>query len=257
MWQEDRHRRIRSIVATLHSVTTDRIVEELGVSRETVRRDLIELEAQGALRRTHGGVVSLASTATSVGMQGAAGRHERAIARAAAARVTPGQTVFVDAGRMALYVADALAGVEDLLIITNAFEVALRLRAATHDGTARGRRVLLLGGEMALHADATQGELTIAQIHRFRADAALLCPAGLDARHGAAHDDLGSAEVARAMAGSARQILVMADDTRVGATARVASWPAERITAVFTNRRAQGQESYDALAAVVGEMVVV
>ncbi|MFC4279085.1 DeoR/GlpR family DNA-binding transcription regulator [Achromobacter aloeverae] len=256
MWQEDRYRRIRNIVATLHSVTTDRIVEELGVSRETVRRDLIELEAQGALRRTHGGVVSLDPASAAAGARGAAGRHERLIARAAAARVQPGQTVFIEAGEMALYVADALAAIEDLLIVTNAFVVALRLRAATREGGAQARRVLVLGGELAPHADATQGEHTVAQIHRFRADAALLCPVGLDARHGAAHDDLASAEVARAMAGNARQVLVMADDTRLGATARVSYWPAERITTVFTNRRTQGQEGYDALAAAVGEIVI-
>ncbi|OZI32178.1 hypothetical protein CAL29_30625 [Bordetella genomosp. 10] len=256
MWQEDRHRRIRSIVATLHSVTTDRIVDELGVSRETVRRDLIELEAQGALRRTHGGVVSLAPASASARGRGGAGRHERLIARAAAARVQAGQTVFIDAGEMALYLADALAAIEDLFVVTNAFTVALRLRAAAREGSARGPRVLVLGGDLSPHAEATQGDHTVAQIHRFRADAALLCPVGLDARHGASHDDLGAAEVARAMAGNARQVLLMADDTRLGAAARVSYWPAERIAAVFTNRRAQGQEGYDALAAAVGEIVI-
>ena len=51
MWQEDRHQRIRALLATLERVSTERIMAELGVSRETVRRDLVDLEALGELRR--------------------------------------------------------------------------------------------------------------------------------------------------------------------------------------------------------------
>ena len=58
MLADERHQRIRALVATLGRVATDRIAADLGVSRETVRRDLVELEARGALRRVHGGVLA-------------------------------------------------------------------------------------------------------------------------------------------------------------------------------------------------------
>ncbi|MFP3757847.1 DeoR family transcriptional regulator, partial [Cupriavidus sp. SIMBA_020] len=51
MWQEDRHQRIRALLSTLQRVSTERIMADLGVSRETVRRDLLDLEALGELRR--------------------------------------------------------------------------------------------------------------------------------------------------------------------------------------------------------------
>jgi DeoR/GlpR family transcriptional regulator of sugar metabolism len=41
MWQEERYQRIRALLSSLQQVSTDRIVGELGVSRETVRRDLL------------------------------------------------------------------------------------------------------------------------------------------------------------------------------------------------------------------------
>ncbi|HXH04756.1 MAG TPA: DeoR family transcriptional regulator, partial [Candidatus Competibacteraceae bacterium] len=44
MWQEERYQRIRALLATLQRVSTERIVAELGVSRETVRRDLMTME---------------------------------------------------------------------------------------------------------------------------------------------------------------------------------------------------------------------
>ena len=60
MWQEERYQRIRALLSTLQQVSTDRIVGELG-SPETVRRDLLELEALGELRRVHGGAVPVHS----------------------------------------------------------------------------------------------------------------------------------------------------------------------------------------------------
>ena len=57
MWQEDRHQRIRALLSTLQRVSTERIMADLGVSRETVRRDLLDLEALGELRRVHGGAI--------------------------------------------------------------------------------------------------------------------------------------------------------------------------------------------------------
>lgn len=57
MWQEDRYNRIRALLSTLQRVSTERIMAELNVSRETVRRDLLDLEAMGELKRVHGGVI--------------------------------------------------------------------------------------------------------------------------------------------------------------------------------------------------------
>src|SRR3546814_18990049 len=55
MWLEARHQRIQALIDRLDRVTTDQVIEELGVSRETVRRDSLELEAQGLRRRVQGG----------------------------------------------------------------------------------------------------------------------------------------------------------------------------------------------------------
>ncbi|KCB33857.1 transcriptional regulator, DeoR family, partial [Bordetella hinzii CA90 BAL1384] len=58
MLQETRLHRIRGLLSSLGQVSTERIAQDLGVSRETVRRDLLALEAEGGLRRVHGGIVA-------------------------------------------------------------------------------------------------------------------------------------------------------------------------------------------------------
>ncbi|WP_412180011.1 DeoR family transcriptional regulator, partial [Variovorax paradoxus] len=58
MLQEERFLRIRSLLATFSRLSVERIMQDLAVSRETVRRDLLELEGLGELRRVHGGAVA-------------------------------------------------------------------------------------------------------------------------------------------------------------------------------------------------------
>ena len=92
MWQEDRHQRIRALLATLERVSTERIMAELGVSRETVRRDLVDLEALGELRRVHGGVNPPRRRSAHRRTQPNRVKANDAIARAATALVKSGQT---------------------------------------------------------------------------------------------------------------------------------------------------------------------
>ncbi|KAG0731428.1 hypothetical protein G6F23_015317 [Rhizopus arrhizus] len=114
MWQEERYQRIRALLSSLQQVSTDRIVGELGVSRETVRRDLLELEAMGELRRVHGGAVPVHSEPPIAERVHTRVKYKRAIARAAAGLVSSGQTLFLDAGSPTSVLADELAKLSTL-----------------------------------------------------------------------------------------------------------------------------------------------
>ena len=59
MWSEARHQKIRMLLQRHGRITTEDAIGELGVSRETVRRDFLALEALGLLQRVHGGAVYL------------------------------------------------------------------------------------------------------------------------------------------------------------------------------------------------------
>jgi DeoR/GlpR family transcriptional regulator of sugar metabolism len=255
MWQEERYQRIRKMLAALRSVSTDRIVSELGVSRETVRRDLIALEALGELRRSHGGAMLADAEPLPPSGARADGRHHRAIARAAASLLANGQTLFVEAAGMALQLADALTALHEVTLITNSFEAAMRMSAST-DHSAHGNRVVVLGGMAHGVLGATFGEQAISEIHRYTADAAVLFPTGVEARHGATHDDLGRAELGRAMAANARRVIVLADDGKIGVNAQVSYCSADRVATLVTNRKAEAMAGYDVLAGAVGNVVL-
>ncbi len=230
MLQETRLHRIRALLNTQHQLSTERIIKELGISRETARRDMIELEAQGEARRVHGGlvaVISLSEPPLQV-RRNAQAKEKRAIAAAAVPHVQPGQTLFLDAGTTTTMLAEALRTMSGLTIITNSLQAALALSAAEEHETLNNQ-VILLGGMMAAGAQQTRGEITVGEIYRYRADVALLSPVGIDATHGASSFHPHEAAIARAMMQQAQRTLLLADHSKLGVVSRTVYAPISEI----------------------------
>ena len=102
----ERHRRLLDLLNEQGGVRTAEAARALGVTEETVRRDFEKLEAEGALLRSHGGAVKLETLrrefpATERAEQNA--EEKLQIARAAVARIRPGQTILFDASTCLLY----------------------------------------------------------------------------------------------------------------------------------------------------------
>lgn len=259
MWHAERHRRIRDRLAAFGRVAIDEIAGEFGVSRETVRRDLLEMERLGALRRVRGGAVPILREDTSFGVRvRLRQREKRAIANAALGLLESGMTLFMDAGATSTAMAEALAaphGLTGLTVITNAIDVA-RLLAERPEAPSRHFRVLLLAGEVRHDPMETHGPATINDIQRFRADMALLAPWGIDARMGAMNYFIHGAEIARAMVGNADRTVILADHSKIGAPARSVFCPPAEIDVLVTDPAARDRPGFDALQAGLRRVLV-
>ncbi len=255
MWQEDRHQRIRTLISTFKRVSTERIMADLGVSRETVRRDLLDLEALGELRRVHGGAIKPADEAPIDERAHTRVKAKMAIAKAATAVVASGHTLFIDAGTTTAALAEELAKLANLTVITNSIDVALKMRGAPEQRHG-ANEVILLGGSLSDRALSTVGDSTIVEIQRYRADLALLSPVGIDHRHGATNYDRGETEVARAMVGNADRVVILADHSKIGQRSRMSYCPVERIDLLITNKKAADAASFVQLKRKLGKVVL-
>ncbi len=256
MLQEERLLRIESLLATVVRVSTERIAQELDISRETARRDILTLEARGALRRVHGGAVALKPVvpeAPYAERQRLRAREKRAIAKAALRLVRPGQTLFMDAGSTMSCFAEELRSMAGLTVITNSIAIALVLAAP---GSSGGHRVVLLGGTPRADVQATFGEATVGEIHRHRADLALLSPVGLDAQQGASSYEHHEAAVAQAMVRQADHVVLLADHGKIGMASRISYCAAQEVDALVTDRHAASQAALAPLRRVVGRVVI-
>lgn len=235
MWSKERHQRILKLLNTTNQVSAGALADMLMVSRETIRRDLVELEIQGDVRRVHGGAVlpGPASEEPFKKRLTTNPREKREIARKAAALIEPGQCIMVDAGTTTSVFAHELTKAPGIMVITNSIDVASIIKAAECD-----IELILLGGQLISDVPGTFGELTLSEIQRFNADHAFVAPVALHPDSGAFDFDLHEAEVARAMIAQSGQVNMLVVGGKLGTTSRVSYCPPERIDVVITDEAA-------------------
>ena len=256
MWRAERHQRIRALLAAFGQVGIDRIVTELDVSRETVRRDLKEMEETGLLRRVHGGIVpaqgeSEAPFAVRAQLNL---REKRAIAERSLRLVSPGQTILIDAGSTTACLAQSLAGLSGLLVFTNSVDVAAHLGTAS--SLARQNRVILLGGDYVAAPPSTRGMSTLAAIHSVQADLAFSSPFGLTPEDGASSFVPEEAEIARAMFARATTRVLLADHSKLGQRGRVSFAAPETIHHIVMDADAAGSVHFAPLHQVAAPQLI-
>jgi len=236
MRARDRHHRILAKLVASEHVDIETLPKALGVSRETIRRDVLELEAQGKLRRLHGGITRVDPNVESpfdVRLKVNATR-KRGIALRAARLVQPGMLIAIDSGTTTLAFAAAIAGLPDVCVVTNSVEIARVLLAARREAD-----VILLGGRVSGDVPGIFGELTLAQMRRFSPDLGVFSPVAVSGSEGATNFHLVEAEFAKVMVERSRRTVLLADHSKLGITSRVHVCDCAQIDTLVTDRSAR------------------
>ena len=237
MWLHERHQKIIALLNEHQRLTTEMFAEELQVSRETVRRDLIELEQSGQLSRVHGGAIPSQPVpeASYVDRANLHMAEKRAIAKRAASLVERGKSCFIDAGSTTHALAQELVHLQQIKVITNSIDVAATL------GRNPSIEVLLLGGRLETDVPATYGDHTVAEVLRHHVDLALISPVAIDVEMGAMSYVWHEACVARAMLANARTRILLADARKLGVRSSVQTCPVREIDVLVTDARADAE----------------
>lgn len=227
----ERQERILSELHASATIRTSRLAAALGVSGETIRRDLAEMGEGGALARTYGGAVPrpVGAEAAWTERLGEMADERRRIAAAAAKLLRPGDVVMIDAGSTVLHFARRIAvELKDLTIVTNSFSVAIAL------GANSSFSVVSCPGAYDPHEGSLTGPDTTAFIDRFNADWAVIGASGL-AADGPSEASRGGAAVKRAMLSRARNNMLLIDHSKFDALGLEVICPLTRIQRIITS----------------------
>lgn len=228
-----RHKNIIDRVQSQSYLSVQNLCELLGVSEATVRRDLVELEAQGLLRRTHGGAVPVQPVTRDFSNEERlvrnAGEKVR-IAKAAAQMVAEGEVVFLDAGTTTLQVAKALNERPDLTFITNGADIVTELTAQ------KVSRLFVVGGQYFDVTHGFAGPLTADAIRRFNVDKVFLSVSAVDLRRQTICISLPElAEAQRAMISIAQKVIVVADHSKFERSSLSVIAPLAEVDCIITD----------------------
>ena len=145
--QSDRRRMIVELVQESGSKTVAELCELFDVSEMTIRRDLRDLDREGALRRVHGGAVSSLGRSYEPPYTLRSTRNaeiKRAIGKKAAELILDGDSIALDVGTTTLEIAQALQGKQNLTILTAfRFPATRKLVSATRRLREQTRQTLL------------------------------------------------------------------------------------------------------------------
>jgi DeoR/GlpR family transcriptional regulator of sugar metabolism len=217
------------------------LAAQFGVSAVTIRKDLVALEGEQRLVRTHGGAIARDHSRAELAFE----IRERlqpdeklGIGAVGAALVQDGDSLVMDASTTALSVArhlKARGGWSQLTVITNGLRLASEL--AGHPGII----VLMLGGRVRWEALSVVGQLGDGLFSRINVQRAFLGAAGFTVESGLADATEEEAQIKRAMVLAAREVIAIVDHTKWERAAFATFCATDEVGLVITDERAPVQ----------------
>ena len=131
MFALERQKLIIELLNQTGAVSVSRLSEEMGVTEETVRRDLEKLESKDLLRRTHGGALPIDDSSNELSLKKRKSTNveaKTALAKIAVSIIATGDTIFLDASTTTFYMAQELKRMKQAVtVITNSLRVISEL----------------------------------------------------------------------------------------------------------------------------------
>ncbi len=206
---------------------------ECEVSEVSIRKDLEVLEAEGHLKRVHGGAVALNKAYASMDLverYKTNSAAKRRIAELAAALIEDNDTIFMNGGTTLTYVLRAIRGKKNVSIVTNSIHNATV--AASHASF----NVILLGGDVDPKYQFTHGSDAESQVRNYRATKCILSVDGISKEAGLTLYYSNEASLVRQMIGSAASVIVVADGSKFGREAFARITEAGEMDILVTNK---------------------
>lgn len=228
------------LLAERGRLSVGEVVDVLGVSEATVRRDFGDLAAQQLVTRTHGGIVATAvayDLPARYKQAGADDAKER-IAAHAADLVRDGTVVGFNGGTTTSAVARRLAARSDLAMSSNrpAITVVTNALNIANELLVRSRmKIVVTGGVVRPQSFELVGPLGGNILREVTLDIALLGVDALDVTLGAAAHHEGEAAMNSLMVGRARRVVIIADSSKLGGHAFARICPIDRVETLITD----------------------
>jgi DeoR family transcriptional regulator of aga operon len=242
--QQHRTDRILDLLLRRGSVTVEELITSLEASAPSIRRDLARLEAKGLIRRTHGGAALVQEllyepfrydTAFQARQQRLV-KEKRHIGVGAAELVGENETIGLTAGTTTTWVARSLRHRSNITVVTNAVNIGMELC------NMPGLNIHLTGGYVRWPwSFSLIGSAAINFMGDIFLDKLFLSVSGIDAQRGTTTNQSDEALTFRVMVKQAKQVIVVADSSKLGVVTPSLICPIEDVDVLVTDAGASDE----------------
>ncbi len=226
-----RKQEILALLKQKGQVVAKDVSREMGVSEDTIRRDLRELAQEGLLQRVHGGALpSSPAIADFASREQITTGGKVAIGRMAAQMIKPGQVVILDGGTTARQVARHIPLGLKATIVTHSPTISLEF--VNHPEID----VILIGGRLYKHSLVAVGAAAMETIETIHADTYFMGVTGLHPKTGLTTGDYEEAAIKRALSHAAAETFVLASSEKLNAASPYAVVPLSDVSGIITEQ---------------------
>lgn len=241
MLAEERFSKILSIIEEAGSVTVQDLMEELGASESTIRRDLNTMDANGLLVKVFGGAIAkntnIRTQDENVDNRKLQNIEEKvAIAKYAASLIQSGDFVYIDAGTSTELVIDYIK-VANVTFVTNSFTHAKKL-------SDKGYTVYILGGEFKSTTEAIVGEEAVETLDKYNFTKGFWGTNGVNITKGFTTPEVKEAMVKKKSMENCKERYVLADSSKFSQISSVKFSEFENATIITTELRNASYKKY-------------
>lgn len=224
---------LRDLIRQSGVIRVEQLCRQTGVSPATVRRDLDELEKSGAIRRVHGGAVSVDSRLDEPLFENKASiaaKEKYRIAQAALEFIAPDDTIYLDGGSTVLELARLLRERSNITVVTNSLRAASEL-------SGRGPRLILIGGELRRLSQTVVGPLSRHVLEGLHLDKAFMGTIGFTLNEGLTTTEPSEAFTKELVMARAREVILLADSSKAGKVSFARAGSLEKLHTVITDTK--------------------
>jgi DeoR family fructose operon transcriptional repressor len=239
MLAAERKLRIAELVKQKRVATVAALAQEFQVHEATIRRDLAEMEQEGILKRTHGGVVIVDRGANHEPFSERASEQleqKKRIGKKAAELIEDGEHVILDSGTTTIHIAKNLVNRSNITVVTNDINVAAELR------DAQGITVIVTGGTLYRSSFMLNGMFTNEVLSTLHVQKAFIGTPAIHSKYGLTHPESELVPTKKSMIEAAQEIIVVADDTKIGKVTLHTVAPIESVHTFITGSEASDSQ---------------
>lgn len=234
MFQIERKKEILSMLHKNGKIYVGELVERFKVSGATIRKDLSEMEEEGLLTRSHGGAVEVFRASEDAPLAERNTKRlaqKKAIAKAAMAFVSSGDSIIVDGGSTLGQFIECLEdyNFKDLTLITNYIPHLKHLRNCS------GVTTIVTGGVYNRDISATLSFPAVEMLSRFKADKVMLSATSVSIEQGITFTNVDDANVKKKMLEQAKEKILLTDSSKIGKSNLISAGTLSQIDVLITD----------------------
>ena len=235
MLKLERHQKIVEYVNEYGAATVDDLASETQASLATIRRDLIRLDQEKRILRTHGGAVRYNQPAMEdLPLDVRQQMHQtekELVAEAAVQLIHEGTTIYIGAGTTGHALASKLGTFHHLTVLTNDIDVA-------HENALTDNSLIVAGGQLKPHSRTLYGFFAELTLRELNVDTAFMIVDAVDLDNGFMDYSVDEVSLKRLVIQNAKHCIMLCDAAKFQISALVNVCHLSDVQTVVTNAEA-------------------